>query len=320
MLAGDRSGRVQAESGEGRSRWETRFEGQDATVARLSLPYMAVQDAKSQVYIADKVAHAVRMVDGIGQIHTLAGTGLESNGSDKAQVATRCGLAYPNALWVHPAGRLYVLDFGNAKLRRVDPDGQISTVFELPKSLQGGRGLAVSQDESEFFVAAKDRIYRYSKKDGVSVLATGFVNLGHLAIAGPAALWAADRDAGVVYRVLADGTKTPVAGNGTIKRVATPAKAIEQGLDMPRALAVLPGKGLLIGTQGGRRVYLLDPNGLLHLLLDGKNPNQRASGPLALEIHEALDKLRGLSIAPNGDLLLSHGDTGQVLRFARNGA
>lgn len=315
VLAGKRASGKGKTAAPEQSLWDAGFEGKDAREARLTLPYIAVQDAAGRVYIADKVAHSVRWVDEIQEIHTAAGTGQQSDGADSPQPGVDCGLAFPNALWAHPSGRLYILDFGNAKLRRLNPDGTIETLFRLPKGLQGGRGLALSADESTIYVAAKDRIYRFHGEGPPKVFATGFVNLGHLVLDPKQELFAADRDGGYVYQVDAAGAKTIVAGDGTVRIQPGVVRATKQGLNQPRALAWVPGIGLLIGTQGGRRVYRLNPAGELELLLDGAAPEKTTPGPLSLKIHEALGKLRGLSVAPNGDLLLTHGDLGQVLRF-----
>lgn len=317
VVAGDRRGLTADAPAPRHSLWDAGFEGKDARDIKLTLPYIAVQDAKGRVFIADKVAHSVRRVDEIQEIHTAAGTGHQSDGKDAIQPGPECGLAFPNALWAHPSGRLYLLDFGNAKLRRLNEDGKIETLFDLPKTLKGGRGLVVRPDESVIYVAAKDRIYRYDGHGAPKLFAQGFVNLGHLLLTPSNELIAADRDAGYVYQVDEQGHKSILAGDGTVKTRPGAVLATKQGLNQPRALAWVPQVGLLIGTQSGRRVYRLSPGGTLELLLDGRAPGKAIQSPLALRIREPLGKMRGLSLAPNGDLLLTHGDVGQVLRFAK---
>lgn len=319
LVAGNRANLSPGAPAPEETLWRGEFEGKDARDAKLTLPYMAVQDSAGRVYIADKLAHSVRWVDEIQNIHTAVGTGREGDGANEPQAGTSCDLSLPNALWVHPSGRLYLLDFGNAKLRRWSPQGQIETLFELPKDIQGGRGLAVSADESTVYVAAKDRIYRFNAQGGPKVFAQGFENLGHLALSQANELYAADRDAGYVYRVDASGQKHILAGDGTMRARSGLVPATQQGLNQPRALAWVPKLGLLIGTQGGRRVYRLTKEGQLELLLDGLDPSKKIASPLALQIQASLGKLRGLSVSPNGDLLLTHGDLGQVLRFKKNG-
>lgn len=315
MIAGSRGGVALDAPAPQASLWESGFEGQDARQVRLSLPYMAVQDRAGQVYIADKLAHGVRRIDEIQEIYTAAGTGQSGDGGDELQPGRGCGLSFPNALWVHPRGGLYILDFGNAKVRRLNAAGDIETLFELPKDLKGGRGLVVESNEQTVYVAAKDRIYRYVRHGKLEVFARGFENLGHLVLGPNHELYAADRDAGYVYQIDQAGHKKIVAGDGTMQVKQNSAEATRQGLNQPRALAWVPDFGLLVGTQGGRRVYRLHPSGKLELLLDGSGERK---GPQVLRTEAPLGKLRGLFAAPNGDLLLTHGDIGQVLRFKKS--
>lgn len=296
--------------------WSVRFEGGAAQEASLLMPYIAVQDSRGQVYIADKEAHVVRGVDELQEIRTLVGTGYPANGQDGRVPARDCGLSSPNALWVGASGRLYILDLGNAKLRVRTPDGRVQTLLTLPQGLAGGRGLVLTPDEKTIYIAAKDRIYQFTEKEGLKVFASGFENLGHLALDDKNQLYAADRNAQRVYRVSRE-ERGLVAGNGTALSRPGAVSAQDHGLSLPRALVWLPGHGLLIGTQGGKRVFLLNADGTLSLLLDGEKPGRMIEHPLALSISAPLQKLRGLWLAPNGDLLLSHGDLGQVLRFAR---
>lgn len=296
--------------------WDPAFEGQDARYVPLNQPYVAVQSVGGRVYIADKAAHAVRMVDEVGDIHTVAGTGQSGNGVDGPMLGTHCMLSYPNALWAHPSGRIYILDLNNSKVRCLEPNGRIHTVLALPWKVVGGRGLQLSPDEQTIYVASKNRILRFSKQEGLSSFARGFEDLGHLLLDGPDVLWAADRGGQRVYRVDASGKK-PVAGDPHGAPSSTPVDALKGGLLMPRALAYVPGQGLLVGTQEGCRVYLIDPQARMHLLLDGKNPQAKLQDPRVLKIKVPIEKLRALTLSPQGDLLLTHGDAGQVIRFRR---
>lgn len=293
------------------SRWDAALEGQDARSARLSLPYVAVEDAKGRVFIADKRGHAVRMVDAEGEIHTVAGTGVAGDCADEPTQATQCALHMPNALWAGSGGRLYILDFGNAKLRRLDAQGRIQTLFSLPKPLHGGRGLVASADEKHFYIAAKDRIYHYDVSEGLTTYARGFHNLAHLTLGSAGELWAADRDANRVFRIPSADQVLPMAGDGSTLVQEKSNSALETGLDGPRALLLLEDQSLLIGTQSGRRIYRLDPTGRLSLMLDGNKPERETP----LSISAPLEKLRALTRTPKGDLLLTHGDAGAVLRF-----
>jgi cytochrome c peroxidase len=103
-------------------------DGGRAVEARLAHPGAVATDQKGNIYISDTLHHSVRVVDpDSGRIRTVAGTGMPGyNGDDIPAVEAR--LSYPGKLQVDSHGRLYIGDYYNNRVRRVDPNGMISTV------------------------------------------------------------------------------------------------------------------------------------------------------------------------------------------------
>jgi uncharacterized protein (TIGR03437 family) len=111
-------------------------ENATATTARLNTPTHLIFDAAGNLLIADQGNHKVRRITPAGIITTLAGTGAAGfSGDDGPAAAAR--LNQPNALALDPAGNLYIADMGNHRVRRVAPDGTITTVAGTG---QPGRG------------------------------------------------------------------------------------------------------------------------------------------------------------------------------------
>ncbi len=97
-------------------------------------------DPAGNLYVADAQGHRVRQVTPAGVIRTIAGTGQpgfsgDGGPADAAQLNSPYGLALDNH------GNLYIADLGNARVRRVDPNGNITTVASTP--LRSPRNLAV---------------------------------------------------------------------------------------------------------------------------------------------------------------------------------
>lgn len=87
---------------------------------------MAV-DARGNLYIADAKAARVWKVTLRGELVPVAGTGAQGFSGDGGP-AERAELNRPQAVVADAAGNLFVADTGNARIRRVSPDGLISTV------------------------------------------------------------------------------------------------------------------------------------------------------------------------------------------------
>ena len=122
------------------SEWLASYEGQPATEVDLSEPHSAMGDLSGNVYIADKNAHAVRVIDGSGLIRTVAGTNTAGYNGDGP--ATLRQLDGPQNVYPMPDGSFYILDTGNQRIRRVDPAGQMTTVVVESNGLSRGLWLS----------------------------------------------------------------------------------------------------------------------------------------------------------------------------------
>jgi uncharacterized protein (TIGR03437 family) len=102
-------------------------DGGPAITARLNSPSAVAVDAAGNVYIADSGNHRIRKVSASGIISTVAGTvKLGFNGDN--QPATAASLTDPEGVAVDAAGNLYIADTSNQRIRKVSPQGIITTI------------------------------------------------------------------------------------------------------------------------------------------------------------------------------------------------
>lgn len=97
-----------------------------ATSAAFSVGGLAI-DASDNLYIADVINNRIRKVTQTGIITTVAG-GNTSNYSGDGGPATAAGLNLPFGVAVDEAGSLYIADSRNYRIRKVTPDGTITTI------------------------------------------------------------------------------------------------------------------------------------------------------------------------------------------------
>ncbi|MEU1779172.1 hypothetical protein ABZ545_06735 [Streptomyces abikoensis] len=94
-------------------------------------------DPEGNLYIAEPNGARVRKVDINGVITTVAGAGEPGFGGDGGK-ATDARLDHPYGLALDRFGNLYIEDFNNHRIRKVTPDGTISTM--AGNGSEGGKG------------------------------------------------------------------------------------------------------------------------------------------------------------------------------------
>ncbi|MFE3375989.1 NHL domain-containing protein [Streptomyces anulatus] len=102
-------------------------DGGPAVIAQLRNPYAVVVNSDGELFIADSSNHRVRKITADGQISTVAGTGSAGYGGDDGP-ATSAKLNTPLGVVVDSTGILYISDYQNHRVRKVTPEGQISTI------------------------------------------------------------------------------------------------------------------------------------------------------------------------------------------------
>ena len=101
-------------------------DGGPATEAQLTAPYGVTTDSEGNIYIPDTENHRIRKVDTEGIITTFAGTGEEGFGGDGGP-ATEAKLNWPTGVAADDDGNVYIADRNNERVRKVDPEGIITT-------------------------------------------------------------------------------------------------------------------------------------------------------------------------------------------------
>jgi hypothetical protein len=295
--------------------WQPAFEGGPGTAAELSRPHITLSDGAGNLYIADKEAHGIRKITPDGVITTVAGTNVAGDGGDGPGTATSMALNNPNGLWVRADGTFFILDLGNAKIRKVTPDGTMTTLFVVTPSLPIGRGLWVAEDESEALVAAGQAVKQWTPAQGVRDFATGFGDLGMVLRVGPGRVLIADRAGYRVFEARGDGAcmrVVPIAGDGHSGVTTYEARATETPFYEPRAIWPHPGGGLFVGTHQGSQVLFIDTAGLVHLFLDGGGGENSGDGMPYDAPGLKVSELRSLALNPAGDLVITESDEGRV--------
>ena len=169
-----------------------------AVNAKLNGPSGVAFDAMGNLYIADFGNNRIRMVGTNGIITTVAGTGIPGFSGDGG-AAINTELYCPSGVALDAVGNVYIADYHNSRIRKVDTNGNISTVAGTNIARYGGDGGPATQanlcgPEGVALDAARNLYigdtynYRIRKVDtnGVITTVAGTNNLGYSGDGGTA--------------------------------------------------------------------------------------------------------------------------------------
>ena len=226
----DTSGNISTFAGIG----EAGFSGDDAPAvkARLNLPSGVVADQKGNLFISDRSNDRIRVVDKKGVIRTYAGSGVAGFQGD-AGPALKAQLDKPFGIALDEAENLYIADRNNNRVRKVSPEGIITTV---------------AGDGGFFFMGDNGPAYRASiaAPTGVAVDKKGN-------------LYIADRNNNRIRVVDKLGMIRTVAGTGQQDYNGDSETARETNLYLPFGLTVDSNDNLLVIDRSHYRIRRIDP-------------------------------------------------------------
>ena len=299
--------------------WQPAFEGGYATNAALSRPHFAMADDAGNLFVVDKDSHSVLKVTPDGRIHTVAGTHVAGNGPDYPTNALTVQLNAPNGIWVRSDGTVYILDTGNGKVRRMDTNGIVATLFTASGGINTGRGIWVKGDESLAFFASGTDLKKWTPASGVKTLNSKFNELGNLVVDANEDLIVTDRGDNRVYFV--DGTgsnagnRNVLFGDGNTNEVVEGTPAKTNSLDGVRGVWPVPIGGYLLATHEGSQVLYVDSAGLIHVFLNGFANAHSGDGQWFYSPGYKVSEVRSVSMDRQGNIFITESDFGYVRRI-----
>ena len=220
--------------------YSTRFggDGGPAASAYLDNPAAVAIDAAGNLYIADFSNNVVRKVNASdGIINTIAGTASHAGYNGTGGAATATWLNGPAAIALDVAGNLYIADYGNNLLRKVDTAGQMTTIA-------GSYYASHNSNPVDGSPATSVDLYHPM---GVAVDPTGIVYIG-------------DTQHNLVRKIV-NGNLYTVAGNTGYAPETDGVQATQSALSQPEQLTFDTGGNLYIAETGSDVIRKVDTAG-----------------------------------------------------------
>lgn len=277
-------------------------DGGPATSAKILQTWGVAVDRAGNVYIALQNHDVIRKIDTAGNISTIAGTSSTPGYTGDGGPAAQATLHSPEGLAIDAAGNLYIADSGNNAIRKIDTNGNISTVA-------GGNGSGNSGDGG---LATQAKL---NQPFGVAVDAAGNVYI-------------ADTDNHEIRKIdVSTGMISDVAGiSGSFGYTGDGGAATSAKINTPYGVAVDPHGDLYIADTNNNVIRMVDTEGTIHTIAG--NGTSGLSGDNGLPTSAELNHPRYVAVDAVGTVYISDtfnnevrviDGTGNIKAFAGNG-
>jgi serine/threonine-protein kinase len=319
--------------------------GGEAFTTPIALTVSAPDDS---VYVGDWAVHRVRKVSPGGKVSAYAGNGQGGSSGDGGP-ARRATLAAPSGLAVDAAGNVYVADGGNNKVRKISPDGSITTAVGTGAEGASGDGgpatkatlntgtqfgLALDPSGTLYLTDFSNSKIRRVSKDGTIDTLAGTGTEGFAGDGGPAGgaelnrpiAVAADKNGNVyiadwgnnrVREVTKDGRITTVAGNGDYGFSGDGGPATSAQLYGPVGVAVDGRGNLFIADYGNHRVRKVTPDGRIGTVAGNGLPGFGGDGGPADQAR--VTSPFGVAVDPAGTLFIADYGNHRIRKVTSDG-
>jgi sugar lactone lactonase YvrE len=272
-------------------------DGGPATAAGLYNPVAVAIDASGNLYIADQGNEVIRKVDASGTITTFAGSsgGYSGDGGP----ATDAQLNNPAGVAVDASGNVYIADEFNARIRKVNAAGIITTIA-------GNGTLGFSGDSGPATLA---ELYEPA---GVSIDATGN-------------MYIADMINNRIRKVNTMGIITTAGGDGISGFAGDGGAAIAAKMYFPSAVTTDATGNIFIADESNNRIREINTSGIISTIAGSGVAAYGDGGPAtAAQLNQpedvVSDAFGNLYISDYGHSLIRKVDTaGIITTIAGNG-
>jgi sugar lactone lactonase YvrE len=237
------------------------------STAKFNYPCGMVLDPTGNLYVSDYGNHVIRKITPDGIVSTFAGTGVAGFADGPVSEAM---FNNPYGLAIDHSGNLYVGDVSNHRIRKISPDGIVSTLAGCNQGFSDKSG----------------SVARFNQPYGV-------------AVDGQNNVYVADSYNNRIRKVTPDGSVSTLAGNGKDGFVDGPGS--EAQFYVPIGIVVDIDGNVYVGDEGNSSIRKISPTGNVTTLAgngrfsfsDGVGAHAEFNAPGGI----AIDKSRNLYVA-----------------------
>lgn len=253
------------------------------SMAKFNYPCGMVADPEGNLFVADYLNHSIRKITPRGVVSTFAGTGVAGYVNGHRSEAS---FNHPYGLAMDKDGNLYVGDVVNHRIRKISPEGKVTTLAGGKKGFsdRGGNlamfnhpyGVAVDEENNVYVADAYNhRIRKISPEGKVSTLAgngnDGFVDgpgieaelyvpIG-IVMDSRGNVFVGDEGNSSIRKITPEGNVTTLAGNGKFSFLDGVGKNAQ--FNAPGGIAIDNNGNLYVADYFNNCIRKVTPSGLV---------------------------------------------------------
>jgi sugar lactone lactonase YvrE len=255
------------------------FTNAQGTNAAFMSPHGVALDRYENLYVADAGNNMIRKIDTNGNVTTVAGS--TTSGSQNGQ-GTNARFSGPSGVAVDGSGNVYVADQDNNMIRKIDPNGNVTTwagnnTATNAWGWSGGfiDGIGTNAAFSDPIGVAVDRsgnvyvadhfnsaIRKIDTNDVVTTIiadASIFHGPSGVAVDGLGNLFVADAESGAICEINAAGSVTTLAGGGGAWGAYLNGLGTNATFTWPSGITVDSSGRIYVGDTGHNAIRLMTP-------------------------------------------------------------
>jgi uncharacterized protein (TIGR03437 family) len=263
-------------------------DGGPATSAQLGNIQGIALDRLGNAYLSDTDHSLIRKIDAKGIITTIAGIGAAGFSGDGGPAAAAV-LNLPYGVAADLAGNVYIADLGNQRVRRIAPDGTMSTV--------AGTGV------------------KGSLGDGGLATNAQLMSPRNVAVDAAGNLYVSEFEGHRVRRVTTDGKISTIAGTGVAGFRGDGGLAVNAQIGFPAGLTLDRTGNLYLADSQNQRIRKIVPGGIISTVVGGTQ-----SEPLLTPVAVALDNYGNICVADTSGVIHEATPAGAWIAVAGTGA